>query len=235
MLATSKPSILVATPAFGCQVYTSYLVSILRLDRLCKARDIDIDFVYRHDSLITRGRNTLSNIFLNSNFTHMLFIDADMEFDAEHVLRMIEADKPLISGRCNKKEINWERIVTEVNKPGALPTSVATVKNLGRNYAAMPLASDQPASDGSVSEVLYAGTGFLMIKKEVLERLRDRHAEDHYFDNGVKMYRFFDGGVVDGQYLSEDYWFCHRWRQLGGKVYMMHDFQVNHWGVHCFD
>jgi hypothetical protein len=62
-----------------------------------------------HDSLITRSRNTLVSQFLNTPAaTHLMFIDADISFEPQHVHRMLAFDKDVVAGIYPLKVINWD-------------------------------------------------------------------------------------------------------------------------------
>jgi hypothetical protein len=50
----------------------------------------------------------------------------------------------------------------------------------------------------------------------------------------ITYFRYFDTELKDGIYLSEDYWFCDRWRQLGGKIYIYTKFKCRHWGTYAY-
>lgn len=216
-----KYSILVATPAFGCQAYTSYIISILALERLCKQLGIEIDFIFRHDSLITRARNTLANIFIKSQFTHLLFLDADIQVSPYDIIKMLEADKMIIGGKYPKKEINWDQMAT-----ASSPLQVSTLKSLSKNYAIVP---DKMEIKNNIDEVDYIGTGIMLINKQVFLKLIEKYPDNE------KYYSFFECGIVNNHdYLSEDYWFCDKIKKNNEKVYVLHDCNSNHWGCYVF-
>lgn len=105
MSSSNQISILVLTPSYGGQIYVGYLSSIIKLERLCKEKNIIIDYEFCYnESLIPRARNTLVDKFMNSsNYTHLLFLDADIQFEPEDIIKMLEYNKPLVGGVYPKK------------------------------------------------------------------------------------------------------------------------------------
>src|SRR6266545_3545471 len=97
-------------------------------------------------------------------------------------------------------------------------------------------------SDGFV-EVAEAPTGFMVIKRHVFTAMMKHYPELNYIPDGPPNnpqahlhWRFFDC-MVDpdsGRYLSEDYAFCRRWRDMGGKVWVDLDCKLMHLGQHLF-
>ena len=101
------------------------------------------------------------------------------------------------------------------------------------------LPGAEVGADGFV-EVLDAGTGFMRIQRQVLETLVAAHPETQYETESEDprsrtRWAIFDCIIHEGRYLSEDYTFCRRWQQLGGKI--MADVQsrsLGHQGSYIF-
>lgn len=203
-----------------------YVLSIIKLDRLCSQEGIDIDYSFiAHESLIPRGRNYLCDNFLKSKCTHLLFIDADIQFEAEDIVRMIRKDVPLIGGVYPKKKLHWDRIHGRVSTMARLLDYVVT-----------------PISDTDVIEniyepfpVRYVGTGLMLIQRQVLEKMKAAFPMRMYYAEGKPYQLFFDCVIKDGQYLSEDYYFCDVWREMGGTVYAAYWTRTTHWGLMNYD
>ena len=72
-----------------------YFHSILDLQNFCREEQIGLNIqTLGQESLVTRARNTLVANFLdNDSFTHLLFIDADIGFEAKSLKRFLEYDK----------------------------------------------------------------------------------------------------------------------------------------------
>ena len=169
-----------------------------------------------NESLVTRARNNLmAKMMTNDKATHFMFIDADIRFQPESIFQMIAHDKDVIGGLYPKK---------------ALPINY--VINL------KPTVTVQ----GDIYTVDTMGTGFLLFKRHVYEKLIAAHPESKYVDDiGLgkqfepMMYAIFDC-VIDerGHYLSEDWTFCRRWQAIGGEIWAHSKTLLNHVGHYEF-
>lgn len=222
------PKVLICTPAYGGNMGFEYVISLLRLDHALRARNIGVDYAFlANESLIQRARNYLCKQFMDAeSFTHLLFIDADIQFQPDDILRMIDAQVPLIGGVYPKKKIHWDR-----NTAGG--TSMAHMLD----YVVTPLdASTTISNIYEPQPVKYVGTGCMLIAREVLEAMQIAAPDRWFFAEGVKYYAFFDCIFAeDKTYLSEDYYFCNVWRNLGGTVYAAYWTRLTHWGIQGFD
>jgi hypothetical protein len=169
-----------------------------------------------NESLITRGRNNLVAKFLfNQAATHLMFIDVDLGFDAESIRRLLCANQDLVGGVYPMKRIPIRYVINTVPNPQVM---------------------------GDLVEVSTLGTGFMLIKREVIEKMIAAHPELKYRDNiGIGqqyeplMYGLFDTMIdPDGNYLSEDWTFCYLWRLMGGKVFADTGIKLDHTGYHKY-
>lgn len=169
-----------------------------------------------NESLIPRGRNNLmAKMMTNDKATHFMFIDADIRFQPESIFQMLAYEKDVIAGLYPKKSI---------------PT----------NYVINLLP--QTKIQGDIFTVDTAGTGFLIFKRSVYEKLIAAHPETKYVDDvGLgkqfepMMYAIFDCKIDQrGHYLSEDWLFCRRWQALGGEIWAHSKALLNHVGHYEF-
>jgi hypothetical protein len=233
-------SILVATPAFNSMMYTAYAASIHNFHKACRSRNINVSHTYTfNESLITRARNAVCDLFMqHKKFTHLLFLDADIEFESDDIFKLLNFNQPVVGGLYPKKNIKWENIAEFVNKNHKSYVSISDIQHVSREYVFVPTKDHDTDNEliKEFAEVRYTGTGILLVQRHVLEKMMESHSNDYYTNENTKFFRFFDVGLkwVEEQqtnvYLSEDYWFCERWRELGGKIYLYTKMRCKHWG-----
>ncbi|WP_443751114.1 hypothetical protein [Asticcacaulis solisilvae] len=237
---SEQSTIFVATPCFGGLVTQGYMQSVIALMQYTSARNIHMTLaMLGNDALITRSRNTLVSAFLNqSNATHLLFIDADIGFMPEHVVRMIEADKDVAGGMYPIKALDWDNALKS-RVEGERPEDAAL------HYVGTPQDGDDVIRDGDFVTASYCGTGMMLIKRHVIEtmirayphlRYDAIHAYPRVKATDGTQYALFECLIDEetGLYLSEDYAFCHRWRALGGQIWLDTRGQLTHTGPHDF-
>lgn len=230
--------IFIATPMYGGMCSGIYVQSLLSLITYLSGagHTTQCSFMF-NESLIPRGRNNLSHQFLKSDADFLFWIDADIKFRAQDVLRMIHADKEIIGGIYPKKEINWEMVKKAVNE-GQQNLSNHTgsfVVNLINELGNVVVKRDEPC------QVAALGTGFMLVKRSVFDEMKkwtpifknDMSSLRH----GEEIYAFFETPIEpeSGRLLSEDYHFCHQWRKHGGKVYAAPWCELGHMGSYIFE
>lgn len=219
MEKNSKINIFIGTPAYNSMVHTDYMHSILSF------KESNIPFTIMtigNESLITRGRNTVISYFYSLvGFSHLLFLDADIHLSAEGLVRLIRSGKDVIGA------------------PVALKGSDSNgnpVYNVGDII---------DESDGLI-EVDKIGTAVLLISRKAVNSLIKfaKDNSDSYFsnpytrgdaNNNIRMYDVFKTGVVDNDYLSEDFYVCKVLRDLGYKIYVDTNVPTRHNGMFVFN
>ncbi len=156
------------------------------------------------DSAIGRARNMLTRKFLESDCSHLLFIDSDLVFSADQINRIMSHDDEVVGGLyCKKGEGNAQLVINTYPE------------------------FRSPRADG-LQEVRYIGTGFLRVARSVFERMiaawEEQIAYTSDFDHKTIEHDFWHMGVYqypDGtrRYLTEDWWFCQKCLDLGIKVW----------------
>ncbi len=234
-------SIMIATPMYGGMCHGIFMKSAIQLFFTLRSNSHTVEFVdIANESLITRARNTLTELFLRSNFDYLLFIDADEGFDAAGILRMLNEDVDIIAAPVPMKGINWDR-VKAASKNG-IPdlenhTGIWNFNGLSQESIAILSKTKE-----QILEVNSAGTGLILIKRDVFEQMkpyvdsyRFNQPNDKYFALNEGLYNFWDVSVDEsGLLLSEDFHFCKIWKQLGGKIYMAPYVNVTHAGTYWF-
>ena len=243
--------IFIATPCYGGQIGEPYFRSMMRLAILCNKYDIQFTVsTLANESLITRGRNTLVSFFMeHPEATHLFFVDADIEFDPNDMLRMVAYDKDIVVGAYPKKAINWSSIVEAArnNQEENEHTIEGHSSNYVVNFDFLKDEKGNPQPQIQIRDNLIklkdAGTGFMCIKKDVIQKMFDKHPDLKYANDinvdqkfEKHMYALFDC-IIDPEsrrYLSEDYTFCRRWQEMGGEVFLDPRTALNHVGHYTF-
>jgi hypothetical protein len=235
--------IFVATPMYGGLCTGNYALGLLNMSGTCSKHGITLYYAHmQNESLITRARNSLAYDFLNTDATHLMFIDADIGFNPQDVVSMVKADKDIICGIYPKKEINWYTVAQAVAK-GVDP------KNL-HNYTGsfvVNLVGGAAEQEGKLYEPMQienGGTGFMLIKRAVFEALKDKVPT---YTNDMMLiteqtaqkkviHEFFDTSIDEetNRLLSEDYHFCKLARKHGVKVYAAPWVNLVHSGTYNF-
>lgn len=238
-----KSKLFIATPCYGGALTEPYFKSILRLVFFFDKHNIPLQFgTIANESLVPRARNTLTAFFMRSDCTHLMFIDADIEFKVEDIVRLVAADKDIAVGAYPKKGINWEMVRKHVlANPNDTTSDISAVGSeyaINFNFKSIEERSIE-VEDGLVS-LKDAGTGFMLIKRGVFEKMAEAYPELQY-NNDINVdkdldkytYAFFDTIIEESskRYLSEDYTFCRRWQNLGGKVWLDPNISLNHYGT----
>ena len=242
-----KKKLFVATPCYGGQCLGLYTKACLDLQATCIQYGIECRFSFIfNESLITRARNYLVDEFLRSGCTHLLFIDADIQFNPQDILALLALDRDIIGGPYPKKTINWGNIVNAVKRnlenekfnPGDLD-------GVTGDFVFNPVPGTTSFKITEPVEVMEIGTGFMMVKKEVFDKYAEEYPHLHYkpdhvgqanFDGSRYIHAYFDT-VIDPKshrYLSEDYMFCQNARAIGIKVWLCPWMKTVHVGTYGF-
>ena len=239
-----KPKIFVATPMYGGMCAGFYTQAIIQLLTTCQANGVDVEYSFMfNESLITRARNSLTHTFMQTDCSHLMFIDADIKFRAEDVIHMIRAEKDILCGIYPKKEINWHSVKAAMDRGvpfDQLKSHTGSfVVNLVNYVGEVTVPVNQPV------EIFNGGTGFMLIKREVFDKLGElvpSYSND-VVDLGGKMKQsepikeFFTTSIEPGtnRLLSEDYHFCRIWRESGGQVHAAPWCHLSHIGTYAFE
>lgn len=207
----------ISMPCYGGMLTESTFMSFIKWANT--ARQLGIDWTLEtmvNESLISRARNTLTAKFLDMpEATHLFFVDADIGWEPWHLLVLLNRDKDVIGGLYPMKTMPIKWVVNGFE--GA-----------------------EEGPDG-LQEVSKAGTGFLLMKKNVFEKLKSHPAVKQYkndigldpkYDQHLKTY--FDTAVRQNRYYSEDWTFCENYRDIGGKIWVDKRVLLRHSGSYVF-
>lgn len=242
-MAKKKTHLFIGTPMYGGMCTGSYTSSMMKMIPAMERSGIQYTFLFRfNESLITRARNAITSGFMDSDATHLLFIDADIGFNADQVLKMLDADKDIVCGIYPSKAINWRTVANAVRSgvpDDKLESHTGTwVVNMKDYDGSATVDVDKPF------EIWNGGTGMMLIKREVFEKLKDKvpqyrvNEADPFMQSrqGKFIPEFFATSIdpISGVLLSEDYHFCKIWRDIGGSVWAAPWVELNHVGTYIF-
>ena len=227
--------IFVATPVHS-DVSIHYFKACLEFQKECFVRKIPVMFQVMKSSLVTQGRQLCVSGFMESNCSHMLFIDSDISFNFKMVERMINYDKDICLVPYPIKGLDFDKIKSRIKEGSTLDPRV-----LGNQYTmSVPDPSNVRVDNGFI-EVERGPAGCMLIKKETIETLIKEYPEftinQHTLIDGklVKrkhMYNFFDTywNKEDKTYTGEDFYFCKLAKHAGIKMYALVDEYISHHG-----
>jgi hypothetical protein len=241
-------SLMVCTPCYGGMTNALYTKSMIDLGIMATKYGLDVrtSFIMQ-ESLVPRARNYLTDEFLRSDCTHMMFIDADIGFNAEDVITLwslAEDDRDIVVGAYPKKTVAWEKIVRAVEKGYADADPNNLEKYVG-DYVINAISGKEEIKLDEPSEISEAGTGFMVIRRDVFDDFKIAYPEKSYlpdhvrndhFDGTREIHAYFDC-IIDPEtkrYLSEDYYFTQACRALGKKVWLCPWVKLIHSGTYNF-
>jgi hypothetical protein len=208
----------ICTPCYGGMMTESTFMSFIKWANTCRQLGLDWTMeTMTNESLISRARNTLVAKFLdNPQSTHLMFIDADIGWEPWHLLVLLNRDVDVIGGLYPMKSLPVKWVVNGFN--GA-----------------------EQGPDG-LQEVSKTGTGFMLVKRHVFEKLNS-HPAVKPFNNDIGLPKeldqhlrtYYDTAVRENRYYSEDWTFCENWRDIGGKVWVDKRVLLKHTGTYTFD
>ena len=215
-------TVFLATPCYGGLCLEKYMIGIIRLQLLLMRKGIQLMIdTTENESLVHRARNVSVGRFIQKTEADVfLFIDADIDFDPESTLRLIESKHDVSVACYPKKVVMWDQAARALENGDTRPPNLlasSLVVNIGANQRSV--------QDGFV-EVLDGPTGFMAIKRHVFTKLEEAYPElncvnDHQNADFKTYHAVFDCMIDpdNRRYLSEDYAFCRRWQKIGGSIW----------------
>lgn len=203
---SERHGIYFALPQYAGWCLGPYMRSVVDLVRSMERGGWPYRMSFGSDSAVHRCRYFLTEEFLRSDCERLMFIDSDIEFEPEDVVKLWDLDADVAVGAYALKA---EGAGCAVHTGG----KVVSLDELG----------NKPV------EVDYAGTGFMMIKRSTFEAIRSTLPVIRTVNGEMPRWWSFD--VVDGVELPEDYGFCKRVRESGMSVVCDPTIRLKHWGL----
>jgi hypothetical protein len=216
---------------YGGMAVGTYVSSLAQTGAIFIRHGLGLLYQYRmNDALVANSRNLLAHQFLESQATHLMWIDADIGFNPTDIVSMVVADQDIVCGVYPMKGIDWKRVAQAVND-GVPPEELKS--HVGA-FVVEPIDGAPANADGLV-EIAAGGAGFMLIKRGVLETLC--HHVPEYAVEGKLVREFYTTGIDpdSGQLVSEDYYFCRLARSVGFSVYAAPWAHLTHTGPYVYE
>jgi hypothetical protein len=234
----TTPTVFIATPMYGGTATGIYTVSMVQLPAIFLRNRVDLVYAFWNEALVPNARNVLTHQFLESQATHLMWIDADIGFNAMDIISMLIADKDILCGIYPKREIDWARVALAV-KAGVPPDELT---NHAGSFAIKPLdgsAEGAEVDPDGLFEIEAGGTGFMLIKRGVFDALSADVAEylSDYLPDRKAIKEFYSTAIEpgSGRLVAEDFHFCRQARNHGFKIYAAPWVRLSHAGTYVFD
>lgn len=221
-----KPNIFIALPVYGSPEWYAAQSWLSLQNRLYNER-VEHRFVWQVRTRIVMARNILASGFLASDCTHIFFLDDDIGIRPEALLRLIEADQPVIGCACPYRDFDPERYAEFLK---TAPAKTALARSLRFNVR---LKNNRIEYADNVSGAIYVdgiGTGALLVRRDAMAALARTMVPGQYQQHPFPVYNLFGEIEEDGLPFGEDYSFCLRWTKAGGQVLALIDEDIRHGG-----
>lgn len=230
---------MICTPMYNSQCTAQYTISMVNLmSQLSAFKDkLEVVTLFAlNESLIHKTRNLLTHSFLKTDCTHMLFIDSDIGFKPDQIIKMLLSEGEIVCGIYPKKSIKWERVIDAVHNN----VPFHDLPKHALEYLYIPAEID---TDDELIEVNRAATGMMLISRDVFKKLENKVSAfelesdlENVFKTNEKIREYFFTSIdpETNVYLHEDFNFCKLWQSVGGKIYAATWVELNHSGMHTF-
>jgi hypothetical protein len=200
---------------YDSKVGGAYIGSLVKSLPMLAKEGIAADyFSVSENCHVDDGRNEILRSFMRTNCTDLLFIDSDVGWEPESIVKILRYDRDVVAGVYPKK--TPDGVVEEY------PVKMEPGKEIWAE------------ADGLV-EVVGAPTGFMRIRRGVVEQLinANKHRQflgQNHKDGDPPYTIVFERTLESGHRFSGDYSFCNKWRSMGGKIYVDPEMNFSHEG-----
>jgi hypothetical protein len=192
----------------------------------------------------------------DKSMTHVIFIDNDITWDPMDVIKLILNEKELVGGIYPLKNYDWSKLVSDPQNPYNTNVIQQWLKKKNESQLKNIVSDERMIQhnllkynvnylenvleiDNNLAKVKHLATGFMMIRRNVLTKMMEKFPSTKYVDDvnflrpeeNEFAYALFDCGVEEGHYLSEDWLFCSRWKNMGNEIWIDVSIQLTHTGL----
>mgnify|MGYP003137217715 FL=1 len=238
-----KIKLYVATPVHS-DVSIHYMQSIVRLQAECYKKNVEFTLDMMKSSLVTQGRNTCVAHFLNTDYTHLLFVDSDILFYPQSIFKMLDKNVEMCSIPYPMKLINWDKVF---DKTGVLTSMNELQRNTSGNKFPVKIKDEEHdvTMTDEMIELNYAPTGCMLLQRQVFDKMiqayptrtiKQETVIDGKTTTTPHLYNFFDTfyDEEDKRYYGEDFAFSKLWRETGGKCHALITEYITHVGEYQY-
>jgi hypothetical protein len=214
-------SVLIALPCYGGMVSDKTAKGLFNLGKELRTNQIDHGIItLANESLITKGRSRIANFFINNTqYEYVMFIDADIGFEPQDVLKLLSYQRDIVCGAYPMKSIPLQ---------------------YNYNISQPPLAED------GLIKIDNIGFGFALIHRRVFDKIRENYEDLKYtpalghssypiteaeYHNS---YHYFNELKKDMAFLPEDFSFFERANSVGFTSWLDTSIKLCHVGSHVF-
>lgn len=218
--------LLVCTPIFDSYVPVMYMQRYLETIPVLMQHNIEFSLLTESRFVINVSRSVCARKAMENGFDKILFIDSDIIWNPEDVLRLCLSKHEIVGGaypfRAHPIKLNIQPVPDSVQGP------------MDSNEFVRKFADE----NGEI-EVEKIPTGFLKIDVSVFRKMMPhmqsfRH-KDPMLSDEFREKLFFPFGISkDGYLLTEDWAFCEEVKKLGYKLYWNSKVVVDHFGTQIF-
>jgi hypothetical protein len=230
-------------PSVRGTIMTHTCASLIKTTTLCGEIGVKTNFINVDSAEITVVRNSLASyVAHNEDFTHLLFIDDDMTFEADTIIDMLRANKDVIGAVCPRRILMLEAFHEHAKAGRSIDECVAAATAFVVRY----INSDKVEVKEGVFPLRGIGMAVTLIKRDVLMTMIEKGAVETRQQpksigpdslGNMTTWSFFDSMPnEDGSnVLSEDYSFCERWiAKCGGEVFGLANRKIGHIGPYIY-
>lgn len=172
---------------------------------------------------ISGARAEITRKALDAKADIIVFIDHDVSFDPEDMVKLLKAEGDVVGGtyRCKVEEIQYM---------GAIYTHMVGVKCYcgETDHAAIMDGRPLIRKDGAI-KARTLPAGFLKVTTTCLDKFMRSYPELCYGPQYNLSVDLFNHGAHEGIWWGEDYAFCRRWEDCGGENWLLPDLNIHHW------
>jgi hypothetical protein len=252
----------ILTPSHNSQCYTDYIVSLIETIELCRRYNIQLSYQFlSNQSIITEARNTMvAKAMADPSITHMMFIDADIAWNPDDVLKLLTDNQMIIGGIYGRKSFHWDLLEKNPNYISDCISKRQTHTNIVEKRSNTDIIQSRLLDylyqtetstntlqiENNIVKVKGIPTGFMMIQRQAITAMQNAFPSSFYQYNNTfhssqiteeekkNLYALFETGISNNHYIGEDYCFCERWINMGGSIYANVTINLDHIGTHKF-